>query len=211
MTFLSRLFTAPFSPFVKGVRSIFSSIPLERKRINIGPAEGFVDIPLKATGNDSSQIKSEAPLTDSQTQAGVGILLGDGAMIHGNKGSAILFGQSVIHTFYLLFVFDLFFDYCHNFPNLVCMWDPRYNHYNYLWRFNTMTLPCFDQLYFLFYDEQGNRRLHPSIGDFLTEISLAHWIMCDGRKDPAWGSIFRHILLYCRGSRFISVGYSGQL
>jgi len=34
----------------------------------------------------------------------------------------------------------------------------------------------------LFYDEEGNRRIHPSIGLFLTPIALAHWIMCDGCK-----------------------------
>ncbi|RUP52128.1 homing endonuclease [Jimgerdemannia flammicorona] len=142
-----------------------------RGRNNVGPAEGLFEVPRKDTGNEPMQTNGNATLTNAQFEAGVGILLGDGGMISGKNGSALLFGQSTIHTLYLLFVFGLFFDYCLTFPNLTCIWDHRYNHYNYLWQFRTMALPCFNPL-----------RIHPSIGCFLTEISLAHWIMCDGGK-----------------------------
>jgi hypothetical protein len=174
MTFLLQLFTAP-SLLVKKVRSFYSSTPLAGRGLkNVGPAEGAFKVPLKQTGNRSMLTNDDAGLTDTQFEAAVGVLLGDGGMTSGKKGSALLFGQSVIHTLYVLFVFNLFFDYCLTFPNLCCMWDPRYNHYNYMWHFHTMTSPCFNPLYFLFYDEQGNRRIHPSIGNFLTAISLAH-------------------------------------
>jgi hypothetical protein len=60
MAFLARLFTAP-GLSVKGVRSFFSSTPLEgRGRKNVGPAEGSFVVPRKDTGNVSMQINDGA-------------------------------------------------------------------------------------------------------------------------------------------------------
>lgn len=167
----------------KSLRFITTSSYLLAKKINIGPATGLFNLPPKATENQlSGSHRAEKQLTEEQFQAGVGILLGDGAMLSGSKGASFQLAQGTVHTLYLLFVFGLFFDLCANFPQLYSLWDPRYLHYNYMWKFTTVSLPCFNPLYHLFYDEQGNRRIHHLLGAYLTAVGLAHWIMCDGEK-----------------------------
>jgi len=159
-------------------------------RKNIGPAEGLVIIPRKEPVNEwTPQLKADASLTEEQMEAGVGILLGDGSMDPCKDGPAFILTQSTAHTLYLFAVFGLFFDLCTNLPQLYCKWDVRYMCYYYSWGFRTASLPCFDVLYSLFYDEQGNRRIHPTIFEYFTPISLAHWIMCYGEK-IARGGLF---------------------
>ncbi|RUS23425.1 homing endonuclease [Endogone sp. FLAS-F59071] len=168
---------------VKSARFLFTSSYLLAKKINIGPIKGLFTLPPKATGNSfPEEQRAETQLTDEQIQAGVGIMLGDGSMDSSKNGASFQLAQGTVHTPYLLFVFGLFFDLCANFPQLYSTWDTRYLHYNYMLKFTTVTLPCFSQLYNLFYDEQGNRRLHPLLGAYLTARGLAHWIMCDGEK-----------------------------
>ncbi len=47
--------------------------------------------------------------------------------------------------------------------------------------FQTRSLECFMEIYFLFYGSDG-RRIHPDIYFYMDYIVLAHWIMGDGSK-----------------------------
>lgn len=43
----------------------------------------------------------------------------------------------------------------------------------------TFTLPCFNLFLNVFYVD-GVKCINPIIGSYLTNVSLAYWIMCDG-------------------------------
>ncbi|RUS34417.1 homing endonuclease [Jimgerdemannia flammicorona] len=58
--------------------------------------------------------------------------------------------------------------------------------------FFTRSLPCFTELYTLFYPN-GVKTVPLEIFDLLTPVALAHWICCDG-------SVQRHGLILCTDS-----------
>jgi hypothetical protein len=126
-------------------------------------------------------------LTDYLAQVAVGVVLSDGSCSKGNKGTVLSFSQSTKHTLYFLYVFFLFFDFIGTFPYLMSRYDARYLSYTYSWQFATLQFPCFDFLYFLFYDPSGKKAISPLIGHYLTDVGLAHWIMGDGSKVKAGG------------------------
>lgn len=67
--------------------------------------------------------------------------------------------------------------YCSNIPIIVK--SIRKGNTNYGLEFGTRYLPCFNELYYLFYKD--NKKVVPdNIYDILNPIALAHWIMGDG-------------------------------
>lgn len=89
--------------------------------------------------------------------------------------------ESTIHSSYLLHLFSLIFDYCGAFPRIMERFDKRYQRHSYSLWFYTLSLPCFDPLYSLFY-VNGSKQIPVEIANYLTPISLAYWLADDGAK-----------------------------
>jgi len=60
-------------------------------------------------------------------------------------------------------------------------YDKRYQRHSYSLWFYTLSLPCFDSLYSLFY-VNGSKQIPADIANYLTPISLTYWIADDGAK-----------------------------
>jgi hypothetical protein len=110
----------------------------------------------------------------------VGLLLGDLSAEKQTLNVRLRFKQSTKHKDYLNHLFELFSTYCPNVPktnNLAP--DKRTGKvYSNIW-FNTYSLPCFAELYNLFYLE-GKKVIPLNIGELLTPLGLAYWLCDDG-------------------------------
>lgn len=112
----------------------------------------------------------------------VGLLLGD-LCAHKQKESVnakLLFEQGVVHKDYLFHLYELFQSYCLTAPKISARpADKRTGNVYSRVKFQTCSLPCFNELYDLFYPE-GKKIIPKNIGDLLTPLSLAYWICDDG-------------------------------
>lgn len=115
----------------------------------------------------------------------VGSLLGD---CYGSRrsveGTRLCFRQSVIHKKYLFWLYKFFYDrgYCSNlepikYTRKLKKGDLVTEYYGY--EFNTFTFRSFNWIYEMFY-KKGKKVLSPNIGQFITPLALAVWIMDDG-------------------------------
>ncbi|KAG2195740.1 hypothetical protein INT47_004844 [Mucor saturninus] len=125
-------------------------------------------------------------LSSNSSQALIGILLGDGHLQKRSStaNSRFMFAQtSVDHKAYYEFVFKLFEPYCTaDMKSYLKTWtDKRYGKVYQSLSFATMALPCFNVFRESFYPN-GKKIVPVNIGELLTDISLAHWIMDDGSK-----------------------------
>ena len=105
----------------------------------------------------------------------VGSLLGDLGMQKKtpNSNPRCQFVQGLIHIEYLYHLYDLFEDYCGTEPKIVeSKPDKRTNKVYSSVSFNTLSLPCFNEHYQLFYPE-GKKVVPSNIGDLLTPAGLA--------------------------------------
>lgn len=110
----------------------------------------------------------------------IGCFLGD-LTARKRKYTYLKFEQSSSHGLYLIYLFSLFYDFCGSFPNIEKRRDTRNNQTYYSIYFCTLSFPCFDELYELFY-LKGIKRIPPNISELLTPVSLAFWIAEDGGK-----------------------------
>ena len=122
-------------------------------------------------------------LTDYQKQALIGLTLGDVSLekATSNSNVRLRFDQSIsIHSEYIYFLYDLFKDFTLSPPKSTNRKpDKRTGKiYNSL-IFKTRMLPCFNYLWDLFYINKV-KTIPSNIGDLLTEVGLAFWIMDDG-------------------------------
>lgn len=123
----------------------------------------------------------------------VGLLLGD---LHGryrfNKTSFI-FKQALSHKEYIYFLYEIFKKYCPSSPKInESLADPRTGKVYYSISFTTYTLPCFNELYKLFYLSPSRKKIVPdNIEELLTPQSLAYWIADDG----SWNKVKKYISL----------------
>lgn len=93
--------------------------------------------------------------------------------------SRIRFGQGWINIMFLWHVFSLLRFFCSTFPYGGQNFNKSTGNIDQAFFFNTMTLPCFDYFYDLFY--VGRIKIVPAmIYDLLTPIGLAYLIMGDG-------------------------------
>jgi len=112
----------------------------------------------------------------------VGLILSDGHLGFANKhnySARLGFSQSLAHSPYLFYVFSLLTHYCNNYPALSKSIrrvgsSPTYSLY-----FHSRSLPCFTELYSMFYVNKVKIIPH-NIYDLLTPVALAHLIMGDG-------------------------------
>jgi hypothetical protein len=131
----------------------------------------------------------------------VGLILGDltGRFRYGK--ARFIFKQGLVHEAYLLYLYEIFKNYCPSAP-VIAKSLPHYKTgkiYSSI-LFATYTLPCFNELYNLFYisgdpaslGAPKSRKVVPStIKDLLTPLSLSYWIADDG----CWNKVNKHVVL----------------
>jgi hypothetical protein len=104
----------------------------------------------------------------------VGLILGDltGRFRYGK--ARFIFKQGLVHEAYLLHLYEIFKDYCPSAP-VIAKSLPHFKTgkiYSSI-LFATYTLPCFNELYNLFYIS-GKKAIPSTIEDLLTPLSLSY-------------------------------------
>jgi len=159
------------------VCDIFAVVPL-------APGE---DKPKRLTKLEREGYSLPADLRDIL----VGLLLGD---LFGQKAGHCVnvrftFAQGLVHLEYLLYLYGLFSNYCSNEPKIY-----KVGGVNKAIRFFTYALPCFNELYEIFYPD-GKKIVPLNIGELLTALSLAYWISDDG----SFNKLYRAVILCTNG------------
>ena len=133
-------------------------------------------------------------LNDYLKEILVGLLLGD---LYGKKkGDYTLFSfkQGIIHQDYLNHLYSIFKDYTASAPKIVnnAPHPKTGKCYNSI-LFYTYSLPCFNELYDLFYVSPlvGKKMVPINIFYLLTPLSLAYWIADDG----SWNKVGKYVTL----------------
>nr|YP_010130213.1 LAGLIDADG endonuclease [Clavaria fumosa]QPZ51115.1 LAGLIDADG endonuclease [Clavaria fumosa] len=113
----------------------------------------------------------------------IGLFLGDLCAQRRSTNTNLHFEQGFKHKDYILHLFDLFKNYCRSKPKISERpLDKRTNKIYTRVQFATLSLPCFNELYLLFYSS-GKKIIPLNIKELLTPIGLAYWAMDDGHKD----------------------------
>nr|YP_009568458.1 hypothetical protein [Drechslerella brochopaga]QBL02539.1 hypothetical protein [Drechslerella brochopaga] len=140
------------------------------------------------TGIISKQERNMIKLPSFQYSVVVGLILSDGWLSNSNRSVNFnfFFKQSLNKFKYLFFVFNILSHYCTSFPFLTI--STRLSIKSYGLEFFTRALPCFSELYSLFYPN-GTKIVPQNIYDLLTPAALAHFIMGDGAAQPHGGLV----------------------
>ena len=122
----------------------------------------------------------------------IGLLLSDGWLIIASRSTNARLGfkQSLNHSEYVLFVFNILSHYCSSNPHFITSITAGTR--CYALQFYTRSMPCLTELHYLFYPN-GVKIIPKNIFELLTPIALAHLIMGDG-------SVTRHGLILCTNS-----------
>jgi hypothetical protein len=95
---------------------------------------------------------------------------------------------------YIYHLYELFEPYCRSVPKITNrLPDKRTGKVYSSVRFNTYSLPCFNEFYNLFYLE-GKKIIPKNMWDLMTPLSLAYWICCPNTR-----------------TKFLSVGDDGSV
>jgi hypothetical protein len=124
-------------------------------------------------------------LTNQLKDILVGLILGDLFMqkrSNSTKSVRCCFGQGLVHKEYLLHLYELFKSYGSQKPLIYHVFDKRTGKEHGKIRFSTFALPCFNELYELFYIN-GIKKVPANIGDLLTPLGICYWIADDGGID----------------------------
>ena len=108
----------------------------------------------------------------------VGLLLSDGYInFYGkrSKNGSLGLTQSLAHSGYLYFVFNILAHYCPRYP----IFNERFGKPIFNLEIFTRSMLCITELHNKFYVEKI-KVIKPSIYNDLTPVGLAHWIMGDG-------------------------------
>lgn len=111
----------------------------------------------------------------------IGNILGDVYMRRFSKESntRIIFRQGANNSKYLFHLFDLFENFTLKRPSVTTIINKETNKSRDNISFSTLALPCFNEFYELFY-LNGKKTVPKDIANYLTNVSLAYWIMDDG-------------------------------
>jgi hypothetical protein len=132
------------------------------------------------SGRFTKQVSNMIKLPPYQKSVIIGLILSDGWFSFASpnhKNARLGFSQSLAHSEYVWFVFSLLSHYCSSYPMLRNR--TRLNKEIKALEFSTRSLPCFTELYSLFY-LNGVKIIPEDIYNMLTPIALAHLIMGDG-------------------------------
>lgn len=125
----------------------------------------------------------------------VGLLLGDLNAQKQNLNARLRFGQGVLHKEYIMHLYELFKNFISMVPKIQnSSLDKRTGKVYRSLHFNTLSLPCFNELYELFYP-LGEKIVPANIGDLLTPLGLAYWLCDDGS--------------FCKTNRVIYISTNG--
>ena len=91
-----------------------------------------------------------------------------------NHNTRLQFKQSTIHTEYIVYLFELFRDYCGSPPLYASLYNPKLLKTYTYGKFNTLSIPCFHFYRSYFYDENGIKFVPDDIAQHFTSVSLAH-------------------------------------
>ena len=148
---------------------------------------------LVGTGKFTKQVSLMIKIPPYQRSVIIGLLLSDGWLTIASKttiNARLGFKQSISQSSYVWFVFNELSHYCSSYPHLtkgIRAGNPYYGI-----QFFTRTLPCFTELYSIFYTNKV-KRIPDNIYDLLTPVALAHWICGDGYAR-------QHGLIFCTDS-----------
>lgn len=135
----------------------------------------------------SNEINNMIKLSPYAHSVCVGIILSDAwiefAQSH-SINARLGFKQSISHSDYLMFVFNLLSHYCSNYPHINKI-NLKGKLFHAL-QFSTRALPCFTELHNKFYVD-GVKIIPKDIYNLLTPAALAHMIMGDGAANPNGG------------------------
>ena len=124
--------------------------------------------------------RSQFTLSDELKQILVGLLLGDLYAIKRYTNARLRFKQGIVHKDYLMHLYEIFSDYCSTAPKINNPAPDKRTGTVYKGiYFNTKSLPCFNELYNLFYPE-GVKVVPSNIFELLTPLGLAYFISDDG-------------------------------
>lgn len=133
--------------------------------------------------------RAEFTLSNIQKEILVGLLLGDLNAQKQYCNTRLRFVQSTVHKEYMDDLYEEFKDYCSAEPQIINHKpDKITGKMNSSIRFNTYSLPCFNELYNLFYVE-GKKIVPLNIGALLTALVLAYWICDDGTLEKSTNRI----------------------
>lgn len=130
--------------------------------------------------------KSNLQLSSELKEIIVGKMLGDlgSERPNLNCNTRLQFKHTDKQIEYIEHLYLLFKDYCKSPPKALSRFDSRPNKnkvYNAV-KFNTRSLPCFNEFRELFYNADGVKIIPRNLGDILTPKGLAYWFMDDGYK-----------------------------
>ncbi len=129
--------------------------------------------------------KSNLKLTPELIETIIGLILGALCSVKpkDKHNPYLSFGQGIVHKDYLFHLYELFQNYCLSAEKISNrLPDKRTGNIYTRVTFNTFSLPCFNELHNLFYQE-GLKIVPSNIAELLTPLSLAYWICDDGSWD----------------------------
>jgi hypothetical protein len=167
-------------PGVLEALAINTFLPFDASILSVENLLLFSLLPVKPRLN---KVEKEAFLLSQELKdITIGLLLGD---LYARKqklgiNACLVFKQGIVHEDYLNHLYKKFQDFCPQGPKIII---PKPNirtgkvHRSIY--FSTYSLPCFNDLYNLFYPP--NKKAIPlNIAELLTPSSLAYWICDDG-------------------------------
>lgn len=145
--------------------------------VNLSSTAGIKQIPKEE--------RDMIDLPPFQNSVVIGLLLSDAWLQlqsqSRSKNSLLRFKQSLDRSKYVWFVFSILSHYCSSYPSLVTGVRAGVRYYGI--EFFTRALPCFTDIYHLFYKD-SIKVIPQNIYELLTPMALAHWIMGDGVSRP---------------------------
>lgn len=124
----------------------------------------------------------------------IGLMLGDlsAEKLSYRHNTRLQFVQSFKNWVYIEHLYSLFNEFCGTEPRNYSWYDARPNKMKTYksTKFKTLSLPCFNIYWELFYNEQGKKFIDKNLQSMITAKSLAYWFMDDGYK-------VRHGYFFC--------------
>jgi len=120
-----------------------------------------------------------------------GFILGDLHARYRNGNTSLIFKQGLNHKDYLYHLYELFIKFSPSAPKLSeSLPDTRTGKLYSSLTFWTYTLPCFNDIYALFYSS-GKKVVPTNIAELLTSRSLSYWIADYG----SWNKVTKYVSL----------------
>lgn len=97
-----------------------------------------------------------------------------------NSNVRLRFKQGSVHKEYIFYLYELFKSYCLSAPKFYSQKpDKRTGEIYTKISFNTLSLPCFNTIYNLFYLD-GKKIIPSNINELITVLTLCYWLCDDG-------------------------------